>query len=141
MHVIIEKNLFDELFVKKWTDAPFLVVEDMEPSPGPMGAKFRAGFFQTMTRLLTESDLKPDGSPSKLMCWDTLANRLTYFDAETMLWEGETWSMEQGMVRGKEAQQNNLFPGVAQGWVPDQTGFTEEDGFAVAIDPAPDGKL
>ena len=136
MHVIIEKNLFDELFVKKWTDAPFLVVEDMEPSPGPMGAKFRAGFFQTMTRLLTESDLKPDGSPSKLMCWDTLANRLTYFDAETMLWEGETWSMEQGMVRGKEAQQNNLFPGVAQGWVPDQTGFTEEDGFAVAIDPA-----
>ena len=57
MHVIIEKNLFDELFVKKWTDAPFLVVEDMEPSPGPMGAKFRAGFFQTMTRLLTESCL------------------------------------------------------------------------------------
>lgn len=110
MHVIIEKNLFDELFVKKWTDAPFLVVEDMEPSPGPMGAKFRAGFFQTMTRLLTESDLKPDGSPSKLMCWDTLANRLTYFDAETMLWEGETWSMEQGMVRGKRPSRTTCSP-------------------------------
>ena len=45
MHVIIEKNLFDELFVKKWTDAPFLVVEDMEPSPGPMGGEVPGGIL------------------------------------------------------------------------------------------------
>lgn len=42
MHVIIEKDLWDHQFVQKWTDAPFLVVEDMEPTPGPFGAKFQA---------------------------------------------------------------------------------------------------
>ncbi len=139
MHVIIEKDLWDHQFVQKWTDAPFLVVEDMEPTPGPFGAKFQAGVFQTQTRLLKESDLVADGSPLKMMCWDNIGNRLTYFDTETMLWEGETWSMEAGLVRGKEAQQKHLFPGVAQGWVPDQTGFGTEDGFAVAIDPALEG--
>lgn len=139
MNVIIEKGLYDVPFVKKWTDAPFLVVEDMEPTPGPMGAKFQAGFFQTMTRLLKESDLVEGGSSSKMMCWDTIGDRLTYFDTETMLWEGETWSAEAVMARGKEAQQKHLFPGVAQGWVPDQTGFTEEDGFEVPIDPALEG--
>ena len=102
MHVIIEKDLWDHQFVQKWTDAPFLVVEDMEPTPGPFGAKFQAGVFQTQTRLLKESDLVADGSPLKMMCWDKIGNRLTYFDTETMLWEGETWSMETGLVRGKE---------------------------------------
>ena len=139
MHVIIEKDLWDHQFVQKWTDAPFLVVEDMEPTPGPFGAKFQAGVFQTQTRLLKESDLVADGSPLKMMCWDKIGNRLTYFDTETMLWEGETWSAEAGLVRGKEAQQKRLFPGVAQGWVPDQTGFTQADGFAAEIDPALEG--
>ena len=133
MHVIIENGLIDELFVKKWTDAPFLVVEDMEPTPGPMGAKFQAGFFQTQTRLLKESDLVEGGSPARMMCWDAKGDRLTYFDCDTMQWEGETWELK---FEGKEAQQANLFPGVAQGFVPDATGFAEKDGFAVEIDPA-----
>jgi anaerobic selenocysteine-containing dehydrogenase len=133
LNVIIEENLIDEIFVKKWTDAPFLVVEDMDPTPGPMGSKFQAGYFQTQTRLLKESDLYEDGSPSRMMCWDTIGDRLTYFDCDTMEWEGETWEMK---FEGKEAQQNNLFPGVAQGFVPDATGFTEADGFETEIDPA-----
>lgn len=137
--VIIREKLYDELFVKKWTDAPFLVCEDMQPSNGPIGAKFQAGTFVTKTRLLKESDLKEDGSQFRMMCWDTIENRLTYFDAQTQEWEGETWSMERSLVKGKEAQQNNLFPGVAQGWVPDQTGFGTDDGFERAIDPALEG--
>ena len=137
--VIIREKLYDELFVKKWTDAPFLVCEDMQPSNGPIGAKFQAGTFVTKTRLLKESDLKEDGSQFRMMCWDTIENRLTYFDAQTQEWEGETWSMERSLVKGKEAQQNNLFPGVAQGWVPDQTGFGTDDGFEHAIDPALEG--
>lgn len=139
MNVIIEKDLWDHEFVQKWTDAPFLVVEDMDPTPGPIGAKFQAGTFQTQTRLLKESDLAADGSPSKMMCWDTIGDKLTYFDTETMQWEGETWSMEMGLTRGKEAQQKHLFPGVAQGWVPDQTGFTVDDGFETEINPALEG--
>ena len=31
-NVIIENNLYDELFTKKWTNGPFLVCEDMEPT-------------------------------------------------------------------------------------------------------------
>ena len=26
------------------------------------------------------------------MVWDNLNNRMTYFDADSGLWEGETWS-------------------------------------------------
>ncbi len=137
MNVVIENKLYDEPFVKKWTNAPFLVVEDMEPSPGPMGAKFQTGFFQTMTRLLKESDLREDGSSSRMMCWDTIENRLTYFDASTMEWEGQTWTMP---TAGKPAQQD-FYPGVAPGFVPDQTGFTEADGFKKAIDPALTGSF
>ncbi|NHM16552.1 molybdopterin-dependent oxidoreductase [Eggerthellaceae bacterium zg-887] len=74
IHVVIENKLYDELFVKRWTDAPFLVCEEMGPTPGPMGAKMQAGFFQTMTRLVCESDLKEDGSPFRLMCWDAIQN-------------------------------------------------------------------
>ncbi|HIT51294.1 MAG TPA: molybdopterin-dependent oxidoreductase [Candidatus Aveggerthella excrementigallinarum] len=133
MNVIIENDLYDEPFVKKWTDAPFLVCEDMEPTDGPIGTKFQAGTFVTKTRLLKESDLQEGGSQWRMMCWDTIENRLTYFDAQTMLWEGETWTMP---TKGREAQQENLFPGVAQGWVPDESGFTATDGFAREIDPA-----
>lgn len=136
-HVVIENKLYDELFVKKWTNAPFLICEDMEPSMGPMGAKFQAGFFPTMTRILTESDLKADGSPFRCMCWDSIGNRLTYFDSQTGTWEGQTYAPP---IKGKEAQQEGLFPGVAQGWVPEPSGFGSEDGFAAQIDPAIHGE-
>ena len=132
MNVIIENDLYDIPFVKKWTNAPFLVCEDMEPTPGPMGAKFQTGYFQTQTRLLKESDLKEGGSTSRMMCWDTIENRLTYFDASTMEWEGQTWTMP---TAGKPGSQD-FYPGVAAGFVPDQTGFTQADGFAKEIDPA-----
>ncbi|HIY82731.1 MAG TPA: molybdopterin-dependent oxidoreductase [Candidatus Rubneribacter avistercoris] len=104
-NVIIENDLYDHLFVKRWTDAPFLVVEGMEPS-GAIEMWHKIGWVggRTMsTRLLKESDLKEDGSPLRFMVWDELAGtdeahplhgndssgHLTYFDAETGLWEGE----------------------------------------------------
>ncbi len=134
MNVIIENDLYDVPFVKKWTDAPFLVVQDMEPTPGPFGAKFQMGVFQTMTRLLTESDLVEGGSPFRMMCWDSIENRLTYYDAQTATWEGQTWAMN--LEGAYEGMQEGLYPGVAQGLVPQQSGFTEKDGFAKEIDPA-----
>ena len=35
-NVIVNKKLYKDLFVKRWTDAPFLVVEGMEPSGGQL---------------------------------------------------------------------------------------------------------
>ena len=102
--VIIENNLFKDLFVKRWTTAPFLAVEGMEPSGGEMVNAIAWEPLKPMaTRLLKECDLKEGGSPYRFMVWDELAGtdeahplhgndssgHLTYFDAETGLWEGE----------------------------------------------------
>lgn len=144
-NVIIENDLYDELMVKKWTDAPFLVCEDVEPS-GPFAFKVWSvgqliqrpdgsyeGMYEVKTQLLKESDLVVGGSKNRFMVWDSINNRLTYYDAEACVWEGQTF---QTPTKGHEAQQEHLYPGVAQGWVPDETGFTQEDGFATEIDPA-----
>ena len=99
---------------------------DVEPS-GYETYRFTRGKFQMKTRLLKESDLKEDGDPHRFMVWDNLNNRMTYFDAGTGLWEGETWEKP---TAGHEGMQEHLVPGVSQGWVPDPTPFDPE------IDPA-----
>ena len=115
LNVLINNDLHDDLFAKKWTDAPFLVCNDVEPS-GYEVYRFTSGKCQIKTRLLKESDLKEDGDPHKFMVWDNLNNRMTYFDADSGLWEGETWSKP---TAGHEGMQEHLVPGVSQGWVPD----------------------
>ena len=140
--VVIKNKLYDELFVKRWTDAPFLVVEDMDPTPGPIFSKIMndsTELFQTQTRLLCESDLIEGGSPMRMMVWDTIGNKLTYYDCMTGEWEGEHWMMERGLMNMREASQKNLFPGVLQGMVPEPLGFGVEDGFETPIDPAIEG--
>ncbi len=88
--VIIRKKLYDELFCKRWTNGPFLYCADVEPSGGIHGNGW--GYeFPLKTRLLKESDVTEGGNPDRFMVWDRLNDRLTYFDAESMLWEGETF--------------------------------------------------
>jgi anaerobic selenocysteine-containing dehydrogenase len=144
-NVIIENDLYDELMVKKWTNAPFLVCMDMEPS-GPYSLKFWSatrrvqredgtyeGMYEVKTHLLKESDLVEGGSKYRFMVWDSINNRLTYYDAQAGVWEGQTFTPP---TKGKQAQQEHLYPGLEQGWVPDETGFTQDDGFETEIDPA-----
>ena len=126
LNILINNELYDDLFAKKWTNGPFLVCNDVEPS-GYETYRFTRGKFNLKTRLLKESDLKEDGDPHKFMVWDNLNNRMTYFDADSGLWEGETWSKP---TAGHEGMQEHLVPGVSQGWVPDPTPFDPE------IDPA-----
>lgn len=103
--VIIENDLYDDLFVKRWTDAPFLVVDGMEPSGGdPIWHKIGWTEGKPMANtLLKECDLKEGGSTWRYMVYDELAGTddnhplhkndptgmLTYFDAATGLWEDE----------------------------------------------------
>jgi anaerobic selenocysteine-containing dehydrogenase len=88
--VIIENKLYDELFCKRWTNGPFLYCTDIEPGGGK--ADNGAGYvFDLKTRLLKESDMVEGGSPKRFMAWDSMKGKLTYFDAETLLWEGETF--------------------------------------------------
>jgi anaerobic selenocysteine-containing dehydrogenase len=53
IHTLIEEELFDETFVRDWTNGAFLVREDTQ-------------------RLLTGRDLDPSGSPQSFVIWDAL---------------------------------------------------------------------
>ena len=100
-HIIIEHDLVDWEFVKRWTDASLLVVEDMEPTDGryidlssPVQVPPLEDLIGTKlkTRLLKESDLKEGGSPHKFYAWNKNANDgaggLVYWDADATQWEG-----------------------------------------------------
>ena len=52
IHVLVEEKLYDENFVREWTNGPFLVQEDTG-------------------RLLTEQDLAPSAAPDGFVVWDT----------------------------------------------------------------------
>lgn len=123
---IIEEDLYDDLYVKRWTNAPFLVCDDIEPSGYDCSTNFN-GVYNMKTRLLKESDLKEGGSPYKFIVYDNLNDRFTYFDAEgTGLWEGETWN---GKVKFHK-QTENIAPGAVAGRIP------ETSEFSPAKDPA-----
>ena len=131
-NVVVNHDLIDDLFVKKWTNAPFLKCDDIEPDGGEK-YRFASGTYELKTTLLKESDIKEGGSKDRFMVWDNLNNRLTWYDSVTGMWEGEDWKPP---TAGKEAQQDHLVPGVSQGWVLDPTGFSVADGFEREIDPA-----
>ncbi|WP_165046288.1 molybdopterin-dependent oxidoreductase [Adlercreutzia sp. ZJ138] len=87
--MIIDRDLYDSWYVKRWTNSSFLVAEDMGPTPYTKG--------QT-TVLLKESDCDPsmlpwkvegEGSEKRFIVWDAANDRFTYLDAKTGLWEGE----------------------------------------------------
>lgn len=69
LRVIMEEGLYDEDFVRKWTNAPFLVREDKG-------------------RLLRESDLREDGSPERFLALDK-RGRLAIWDPQEVAYVGE----------------------------------------------------
>lgn len=139
-NLIIQNQLYDDLYVKRWMNAPFLVSEDIEPSGGYIMEG--GGGVHVSTRLLKESDLKEGGSWTRYMVWDSLAGtddshplhtndssgHLTWFDAATCLWEGET--EYRYPTTGFTVEQPERSSGVAPAWFPDATTFDPE------IDPA-----
>ncbi|MCD8317277.1 MAG: molybdopterin-dependent oxidoreductase [Eggerthellaceae bacterium] len=143
-NVVIENDLYDDLYVKRWTNAPFLVVEDMEPSGGDVPVLQKIAWdvgWPMATRLLKECDLVEDGSPMRYMVWDELAGtdadhplhandpsgHLTYFDAETGLWEDEPDVVWDKFI---ESPQPNLPPLTVPGRIAEPSPFDPE------IDPA-----
>ena len=128
-NVIIENELYDDLYVKRWTNGPFLYCESIEPSgfetTGPANKK-----FEVKTRLLKESDVVEGGSPKRFMIWDNLKevagavgnDCLTYYDVETGSFEGEApW---QPQTQGIESPQ--YAEGAVPGFLPDPVQFDPE---------------
>lgn len=115
-NIVIKNNLHDELFVKRWTNAPLLVVDELDPS-GTYIFEARGG-VNFETRILKESDLIEGGSPLRFMAWDKLNNKITYWDNEAHVWEGEEWSPQ---TEGKNIPATN--PRVADAFLPDPSDF------------------
>lgn len=67
--IILDEKLYDELYIKRWTNAPMLVVEDMEPSGGYL-IDNSGGGINVKTKLLKESDLVDGGSYACFMVYD-----------------------------------------------------------------------
>ena len=67
LDVMIKEKLFDESFVRQWTNGTFLIRRDN-------GAP------------LTEADLTSDGSRSRFVAWDENANRPVIYDPESALY-------------------------------------------------------
>ena len=85
---IIENEAYDDTMVRRWSNAPFLVVED-KPWLTEGWLVEGNGGIEMKTRLLTEADIKEDGKYQRFMVWDEANERLTYWDAELGKWEGE----------------------------------------------------
>jgi anaerobic selenocysteine-containing dehydrogenase len=64
IHVLIAEKLYDEAFVREWTNGPFLVRDDSN-------------------RLLTAHDLSPMGSPHSFVVWDAGRDAPVVYDPET----------------------------------------------------------
>jgi anaerobic selenocysteine-containing dehydrogenase len=60
IHVLIEEKLFDEAFVRNWTNGPFLVRDDNR-------------------QLLNERDLTPSGSIDSFVVWDSFRNAPAHY--------------------------------------------------------------
>ncbi len=127
LNVIVNKNLYNEMWVKRWTDLPYLVVEDMEPTASDATKLYNGQ--PLMTKLLKESDIVEGGSNTRFMVRDAISGNLVWHDASTGYWQGESELHITSMrdLPGKEANQKNLVPGVKQGYVPDLSDFSRCD--------------
>ena len=148
LNVIIENNLIDDIYTKKWTNAPFLVCMDMEPTGFPC-KRNDGSHYDMKTHLLKESDIVEGGSPYKFLVYDNNWRQLkaegiehqygefTWFNADSEgvideiggFWEGENYDSMKAR-EGREAAQENCLKGYIQGQVPDLLPFDP------GIDPA-----
>ncbi len=102
--IVMERGLYSEDVCRWWTNFPYLVCDEIEPS-GWTGVKYnRSKKFEVKTRLLKETDCDPDflpwdvegeGDPKRFIVFDEAAGKLTYFDANEEgehagMWETQT---------------------------------------------------
>lgn len=125
--LVNEKKTYDQLFVRKWTNAPFLMCDEKEPTAFtwdycPYDTGVGSYPLNLATRILSEADIVEGGSPKRFLAWNNATGKVMYFDTETALWEGEA----------EYLQPTEFIPAGLN-----NTGFQVVDpGFAPGIDPA-----
>ena len=144
-HIILEHDLVDWKFIKRWSNAPFIVVPDMDPTGYTEAVQNGGNPWELKTRLLTEADIDPsmvdwevegDGNPKRYLVWDTINERWTYWqaDPEDAHWEGETWAPQTEGVEEDVSRLREDGSKVA-GWIANLSDFNP------AIDPAVYGEF
>ena len=128
LNVIVNNKLYDEMWVKRWTDLPYLVVEDMEANETAAGSRFNGDPLKT--KLLKESDIVEGGSSTRFMVYDKLSGELVWHDASTGYWQGEKPLELKESTRemdGFVPDLPNAAPGVEPGYVVEKTDFSRCD--------------
>ena len=139
-HIILEHDLVDWQFVKRWSNAPFVVVPDMEPTGYTEAVQNTKGPYAYRTRLLTEADIDPsmvdwevegEGNPKRYLVFDQINKRWTYWqaDPEDAHWEGEAWKKQTSGFTQDVSRLHDDESKVA-GWIADLSEFDP------LIDPA-----
>lgn len=116
---VIDNDATDDLFVRRWTNAPFLWVEDKEPTKD-WYAEGNGGIISN-TRLLTEADLVEGGSAHRFMVWDEANDRLTYWDVDEGMWENELHKIP---TTGQWIK-SPMAPLQRDAWLPDPSTFAD----------------
>nr|MCR5582102.1 molybdopterin dinucleotide-binding protein [Eggerthellaceae bacterium] len=127
--IIYENGLMDDLYMKRWSNAPFIVVDDMEPSGGIMYDN--TGACDMKTTLLKECDLVEGGSYQKFYVHDatkakegkTGMDALSFFDVEVTQWEGEHKTADDCYKNGRKVKVGTPW----EGWLPDPSTFDSID--------------
>jgi anaerobic selenocysteine-containing dehydrogenase len=73
-NLMIERGWYDRDFIRNWSNGPLLVRADTG-------------------RLLTESDLEPNGNARRTLAWDKSAARLVSYDTSTGHYDGDSASL------------------------------------------------
>ena len=121
MKWIMDNEAYDDTMVRRWSNAPFLYVEDKPWTTQGWLVEGNGG-IEMNTRLLTEADIKEDGKYQRFMVWDENNARLTYWDAELGMWEGEEHRIP---TTGKWIPSPTGL--VAPCWLPDQSHFADPE--------------
>lgn len=127
--IINDNGLMDTLYMKRWTNAPYLVVEDMEPTGGRL--LDNKGGADIKTRLLKESDVVEGGSFQKFYVHDATKAKagqtgnaaLSYYDVLVTQWEGEHQDSAVTQNTGHVVFEDTPW----EGFLPDATKFDSID--------------
>ena len=141
--VVLDHDLVDWKFIKRWSNAPFMVVMDKEPAGYGRVTQRYSSPWDFKTRLISEADIDPkmvdweiegDGNPMRYIVWDTINQRWTYWQADPTdaHWEGETWTPQ---TEGRMEDTSNACYDAVAGWIADLSDFNP------LIDPAVNGEF
>jgi anaerobic selenocysteine-containing dehydrogenase len=127
---VIDNEAYDDLFVRRWTDAPFLWNPEDDGRTEKGYIWDATGGIDMKSRMITEADCDPDwinqywdyqGRHQRFIVWDENNNKPTYWDTEQCQWEGERHKIPTSGTWIEHPYK----PVIADAWLPDPSRFAD----------------